>query len=244
MPLTRPAPVIALLFGLLAHSAVAQYNPDGSSRIYNNDFQFGLGLHTLGTTLGAKLTRNKTYYVKKQYEVDFVASMKHDREFKYRNTGARSFVFGKQFSMGVLRAMYGRQRILADYINSMSVRVNFHYSAGINLGLLKPIYYLVSDPVDNKTVEVRFDPDQHFYATQFYGEARWNKGINELEFRPGISGKAALSFEWGSRDHQFKSLETGVMLDFFGQRVPIMAFAQNDFLFVNLYAVLMIGNRW
>jgi len=238
-------PLFLLLIIVAPLHLWAQYNPDGSSSIYHHDFELGFGLHTRGSVLSTKFTKNITYDVKRQMEVDWVLSMKNFRESIYRNTaGARPFVFGKENELSIIRYTYGRQRIIADYMNSLSVRVNLHYSIGPNLALLKPIYYLVSNAQDNKLEEVRFDPNQHFYADQFAGAAKWSKGLKELEVRPGLTGKMALSFEWGKQDDQFKALETGLMVDLYGQRLPVMAFTTNDYIFINLYATLSIGNRW
>lgn len=223
----------------------AQVNPDGSMTYYNRDFQYGFSLHTRGISINTKYTVNNkdNFDLKRQIDIDWVASMKHYREYTFRNTGARAFVFGKKNSFSILRATYGFQKVIADFENALNVRVSLHYSAGLNTGILKPEYYLVQSP-DNQLIDVKFDENQHFFSGQFYGGSKWSKGLSELSVIPGASGKIAMSFEWGKQDDQFKSLETGVMIDLYGQRIPIMAFAENDFVFINLYAALMIGSRW
>ncbi len=239
---------IIFIFSLLAASTVnqhllAQINGDGSMQSYKHDFEYGLALHTRGYSFNTKYCLNKSFNYKTQFDIDFVASMKHYREFTYRNTGARSFVFGKLNGFGILRATWGQQRVIADYENSMSVRVNLHYGIGPNAGLLKPEYYRISNN-EGGFEDVKFDEQQHFYAGQFYGGSKWTKGLSELAIIPGVSGKLAMSFEWGKQDDQFKALETGIMVDLYGQRIPLMAFAKNDFVFINLYAAFMIGSRW
>lgn len=234
---------ITLLFVTLVSCAFAQINGDGSSSIYQKDFQYGFSAHTSGFGFHTKYTKNKTYDVKKQYDIDWVASVKHKKETVIRNNGTRGFVFGKQFEMSILRATYGRQKIIADYDNALSVRVNWHYSMGVNAALLKPIYYRESIG-SGETENTRFDPDRHFFPQQFQGKAKWTEGFNEMQFRPGITGKMALSFEWGKQDDQFKALETGLMVDLYAQRIPVMAFTQNNYAFINIYAAIMIGNRW
>lgn len=235
---------IVLIAALVIPSlAEAQFNQDGSVTIYKRDFQYGASLHTRGFSINTRYTKDIIYGKKKQWEFDFVTSMKHPQEYKERSGTRKPFVFGKLNSMSVLRASYGRQRVLADYINSLSVRVNLHYSLGVNVGLLKPIYYFEVNAEDPNE-PVKFNSNKHFYATDFEGAAPWSKGLNEVGFRPGLSGKLALSFEWGKQDDRFKSLETGIMADVYGQRLPIMAFTDNDFAYINIYAALMIGNRW
>lgn len=228
---------------LLPSMADAQFNQDGSVTIYKRDFQYGASIHTRGFSINTRYTKDIIYGKKKQWDFDFVTSMKHAQEYKERSGTQKPFVFGKMNSMAVLRSTYGRQIVLADYINSLSVRVNLHYSIGVNVAMLKPIYYLEINPeIPNEPVI--FNSNKHFYSTDFEGAAPWAKGVNETSFRPGVSGKLALSFEWGKQDDRFKSLETGLMFDLYGQRLPIMAFTENDFAYINIYAAVMIGNRW
>lgn len=238
-----PLLLILMASFLFPSLASAQFNQDGSVTIYKRDFQYGASLLTRGVSINTRYTKDIIYGKKKQWDFDFVASMKHAQEYKERSGTQKPFVFGKLNSMAVLRATYGRQRVLADYINSLSVRVNVHYSMGLNVAMLKPIYYLEVNPeVPNEPV--RFDSNKHFYSTDFEGAAPWSRGVNETGFRPGLSGKLALSFEWGKQDDRFKSLETGIVADVYGQRLPIMAFTENNFAYINIYAALMIGNRW
>ncbi|MFY0671890.1 MAG: hypothetical protein JXQ87_00715 [Bacteroidia bacterium] len=232
-----------ILMAFVANIAKAQVNPDGSMTYYKRDFQYGFGLHTRGFTLNTKYTIDKNYEIKRQFDIDWVGSMQHYREYTFRNTGARSFVFGKKNGFSILRGTFGQQRVIADFENSLNVRVSLHYGVGLNAGILKPEYYLVSN-ADGALEEVQFDENQHFFAGQFYGGAKWTKGLSELKVIPGATGKLAMSFEWGKQDDQFKSLETGVMVDLYSQRIPIMAFVENDYVFINLYAALMIGSRW
>jgi hypothetical protein len=236
----------ALSLALLVFAGLttqAQVNPDGSMTYYKRDFQYGFAMHTRGFSINTKYTLDKGYENKRQFDIDWVGSMKHYREYTFRNTGARAFVFGKKNGFSILRATFGQQRVIADFENSLNVRVSLHYGAGLNAGILKPEYYLVSN-ADGALDEVKFDENQHFFAGQFYGGAKWYKGLNELKVIPGATAKLAMSFEWGKQDDQFKSLETGVMVDLYSQRIPIMAFVENDFVFINLYAALMIGSRW
>lgn len=240
--------IIFRLFILLLLAApikvFSQINPDGTSAAYKHDFEYGFALHTHGFVLSTRYTKHKNYIRGRQYEFEWVGAMQNFREYTYRNTGARAFKFGKENELSIFRVTYGGQKIIADFESAMSIRVNLHYSAGPNVAFLKPIYYLVTDQSNNKMEEVKFDPTQHFYPNQFIGAAKWTKGLSELQVRPGITGKVALSFQWGRQDNQFKALETGLMVDLYGQRLPVMAFTQNNYVFINLYAAFLIGNRW
>ena len=153
-------------------------------------------------------------------------------------------MFGKKNEISILRATYGRQHIIADFEQIRSVKINLHYSIGPNVALIKPIYYLAYDPLGDKQDEVKFNENQHFSAGQFLGAARWTKGLDEIKLDPGLSAKTSLSFDWGKEDNKYKSLEVGMMLDLYRKPLPIMAFAKNQSVLFNLYAVFMFGKRW
>lgn len=237
--------LILLLFPALVYS---QVNQDGTSFLYKKDFQYGFAIHTQGFAITTKYTKNKNYFTKKQYDFDWVLSMRHATEATTPGNDPqndRPFVFGKLNEMSVLRALYGRQKIIADFHNTISVRVNFHYGLGLNLALLKPVYLNVFK--NNGTFETeqkRFEPEKYTNPAMISGSASKYLGINEMSFKPGISSKIALSFEWGRQDDKFKSLEVGCMADIFTEEIPIMAFTKNKQFYINLYAAFSFGNRW
>lgn len=231
--------LLTIIFISLPALTLGQVNNDGSSAIYKKHFQYGAALHSRGLVLSTKYNVNKTYDVRKQLDIDYVAVMKHFREFTFRQTNSRPFVYGKMNELSILKATYGSQRIIADFINALSVRVNLQYGIGPCFGFVKPVYY-----IDNDEQTVKFDPQKHSSIFDLQGKARWTEGLSELKIRPGISGKISLSFEWGKQDDRFRAFEAGMMLDVFSGRIPIMAFVDNDFAYLNLYAAFFIGNRW
>lgn len=232
--------VLCMLMGSVQNSFAQR---DESGMIYDKCFLYGIAFQTSGFGFHTRYTSNKTFDIRKQFDIDWVASMKHPREITIRETGVRSYVFGKLNEFSILRATYGRQRILADYQRNIDVRVNVHYSIGPNIGILKPVYLdIFQDAFDEFEAEA-YDPEKHSQA-DIRGGSRWNEGMGDLKFRMGTSAKLGLSFEWNRQNEKFKALETGIMVDIYHQRVPIMAFVENDFAYVNFYVAILFGNQW
>ena len=221
-------------------------NQDGRSRIFKKNFAYGAGAHTSGYVLSGKYTKTKTFDNKRLYDFDWVVSMQHFREQRISNTGAKSYVYGKLNELSILRFTYGREKIIADFIQPMGVRVNWTYSIGPNIALLKPVFLevYVDDGEYSTTRIERFDPVKHEYRADIKGGTVWTEGLGQMQFRPGITAKLALNYEWGKTDDRYKMLETGLMVDLYPTELPVMAYVPNDFVFINLYASLMIGRRW
>src|SRR5690606_580256 len=82
--------------------------------------------------------------------------------------------------------------------------------------------------------------------SDIYGSSGFRKGLADLGIIPGIQGKLGLFFSLGASDEYIKSIETGLMADFFLRKVPIMVETEevrNKPYFINLYVNLQFGKR-
>ena len=138
------------------------------------------------------------------------------------------------------------------------VAIALSYSGGVSLGLLKPYYldlFRFSDPpsIDFFISSEKYsEENRELFLTQnrIYGSSGFARGLGEIRFRPGGHAKFGVNFDWGAFDQFAKSLEAGVMVDFFFQKVPIMVEdpefvpnTENRFLFVNFFVNLQLGKR-
>ena len=113
--------------------------------------------------------------------------------------------------------------------------------------MAKPIYLYILYPTafegEYELIMEKYDPEKH-YVDNIYGRAPFTKGISELKPIPGAYVKAGLSFEYGNFINNIRCLETGVTLDVYGKKIPIMAFADNSNYFLNFYVNWVFGKRW
>jgi hypothetical protein len=79
-----------------------------------------------------------------------------------------------------------------------------------------------------------------------FGGAPGNPGWSELRIVPGIQAKLGLFFSLGAFEEYAKSLEIGLMGDFYIRKIPIMveteAISAKPY-FINFYATLEFGKR-
>lgn len=213
--------------------------------IYAKHLHYGAILHTHGWGIQARHIKNITFDKRRILDFTYSLTLKHPREQVVigQQQGSRPYIFGKLNQVGVMRFHYGRQKILADFTNPLSIRVNLNYMVGPGLALIKPVYLQVQ--FDDNILTEQFDADRHQDPNNILGSAGWSKGVSEMNILPGVSGKLALSFEWGKQEDRYRSFEVGAMVDIFPSNLPIMAYTSNQSLFVNVFASFSPwGKRW
>ncbi len=181
-----------------------------------------------------------------------IVSMKHPKEVKSFNPyyeDSRGYFYGKINSLMVVRPTYGRKWQITDKIRRSGVELNFIWSIGPSLGLLKPVYLQIGTPdripYENIIVE-KYDPARHD-VQNIYGRATYFRGINEMKIYPGAFGRVALDFEYSGNVTGVKGIEVGATIDAYPRVLPIMAElegVENKQFFFEFYLALQFGKKY
>ncbi|MCP9237260.1 hypothetical protein [Lewinella sp. JB7] len=229
--------------------------------IYNHELTFNVALATprnffFGVRSGKLITYDKTRY----WTLTF-GDIRHSRERRENpdrvnvvsNRVSRAYVFGKQNQLYALRLGFGKKRFLSEKARERGVAIGYSYEFGPSLGLLKP-YYLEIERNDAAPIDVRYTGDNLDVfinnQTNIFGASAWTVGLDEIGFRPGAHVKFATHFGFGAYDETAKSLEAGVMADYFFGNTDIMVESDltpgvsNSPLFLSLFLNFQIGKRW
>ncbi len=245
--------MLALSFSSIKTSAQSE-DPEGPTIIYNQQILGGIHLHTNGYGLHFTLGKYRNASKILLYSVDFLY-MKHDKEVRSYNPAyqdSKSYVYGKMNSMFALRAGIGRKHISTVKLRKSGVQVSYLYSIGPVLGFAKPVYLEISniDEASSSLSTERYDPELHFFD-DIYGRAPFVYGLTEISLYPGGFAKFAFNFEYSNTKNRLKGLETGVVLDAYLKRVPIMAESigglegvKNKQIFFNFYINLFLGKKY
>lgn len=236
------------------HSVFAQENAinEFASIRYDNTFTYGAFIHNNGWGLNTQYLINRGVNKNFTFSLDML-TLKHPKETKVLNpvySDARPYVFGKLNSAYVIRPGFGNQFIIADKENPLGVRVNIDFLLGASLAFLKPNYLEIRyiDPVTGKESirEEKYDPTNptHINQSNIKGGAGFSQGFNELSPMFGGYAKLSFCFEWDDYETDFKSIETGLMIDAYPEALPIFAIIDNKNFFVNLFFKFNIGRRW
>ncbi len=226
--------------------------------VYDKEFTLDVRLHTNGFALAANFGRLKTYYRTRfyQFEIGELRHPKEEREsFDYPNSNGRSsksFFFGKQNSLYVIRGGLGEKRYFSEKAKEKGLAVGISYLLGPSIGLLKP-YYLDFWGTDGLIFSAKYseeNADLFLDNSRIFGSSGFSKGLGEIAVLPGIHGKAGVHLDWGAFDEFVKALEIGIMFDVYFKKVPLMVDnseiqnAENRPFFINLYLNLQLGKRW
>ena len=165
---------------------------------FRSEWYGGLIIHTNGWGGNLTKTKFKTYKKSTLFNLDIV-NIKHPKEFsiRYENQQddfGRSFKYGKVNSLYNIRLGYGKKHALFEKMRIKGVDIFYTWSAGANLGLVKPIYLeILNSNGGQTTTSEKYDPSIH-NSQNIFGSAKYFKGFGELNIEPGGHFKTGFNF--------------------------------------------------
>ncbi len=217
--------------------------------LYRKEAVGGIIVHTNGWGGSFRYGIQKTYTQKLSFGFDLV-SMRHPKEIKVYNPNfddGKGYYYGKLNSVLVARPSIGYRRVLFQKKREQGVEVGFNVAVGPSLALARPVYlqvlYPTNDPFSFAITDEKYDPDKHF-AENIYGRSRGLRGFGETKIHPGGFVKFGFHFEYSSDEERIRAIETGMVLDVYPQKVPIMATEDNRFYFLTLYVNIIFGRKY
>lgn len=243
--------ILASFFLLvIGNSAFAQDQFEDEAKIvYKQQVMGGLNVHTSGWGINLAFLKNKTAFKARVIQFQFVG-MKSHKEVKSYNPyyeDARSYFYGKENNFYVFRPTWGYRKVLYDKLRRNGVEVSYVWSLGPSIGIAKPVYLEIGQPslpYDYVVVE-RYNVNEHFQEN-IYGRASGLNGFSEIRFHPGLHGRFAFMFEYSPKKTGVTALETGLSVDVYGKKIPIMALedSENRWIFVNFYVSILFGKKF
>jgi len=235
----------AILLSGILYAQLPASNETGVLLKYESSF-YGQ-IHTRGWGFGYRTGYNMSAAKKRMFDFSFY-TLKHPKEIKMSNSllfaDAKSYVYGKMNSFMLLQASVGTQKILNEKPYWGGIEIRRFFSFGLTAGFAKPVYLYIFDVSGTflSTTLEKYNPEEHFYDNIF-GRGPFLKGFGELKVYPGINMKAGFNFEHGVEKGNIKALETGIMVNAFLKKIPIMSFTNNFQIFCTLYLSYHFGNR-
>lgn len=208
----------------------------------------GLVLHTNGW--GGNLTygKFKTYKTYTLFSLDLV-NIKNPKEYRIRyqvspTSFTSSFKYGKINSLYNVRLAYGKQRMIYEKEREKGVEIYFVWKAGLNLGIVKPIFLeIVGERGSVATSQERYNPDIH-NESNIFGRASFGTGLGQSKLELGGNLNTGFKFEIANDRERIFAIETGLQIDVFPTRVPILAYTEEELLFYNFYINILFGKKY
>jgi hypothetical protein len=200
---------------------VNSQNPEVKEEALRNEVTIGFNANTNGALLGGVNARFTYLLAPKKFnlfELELV-NVKHEKEERFSSTTSSSFIPGKLSYLLALRPSFGNEKTLFDKYPENGIRLNFTYSAGPTIGIVKP--YMVKYPkfVDGEEVVVveAYDPNLHSIGL-IKGDDGILSGMNLAKLNLGIHGRSSLNFEYGPYENVKLGVETGVTFEAYSKK--------------------------
>jgi hypothetical protein len=177
-----------------------------------------------------------------------VKQIKEKQVLNQRMVNTTPYIYGKVNRLYAFRPMLGLSKDLAEKQNKNSVGINAFALLGPTLGFLKPNYVNIEyfDPTNPNVVfakSVRYNPEIYRFD-QITGYSPFAHRINETKIIGGLSFKLGTEFNWGYYSSDYKSIEVGVLIDWFPSRPELLHFVQNKIVYSSFYVSFALGKNY
>lgn len=211
--------------------------------IFNKQSAFGIKLNTDGYGLSYEIARFKSDRVATIFQLE-INEKKHKKEKRttlLNGFNFNSVIFGKLNNFYQVKLGVGQQRIIGGKGNKNGVAVMAAYSGGFTLGLQKPYYVDVIDQSQQRYRKTYPAITDSGYIEQ--GASGFTVGWNKVQPKYGVTGKAALRFDYGRFNETVSAIEVGLNAEYYFTKVAQMAYNPEKNFFFNAYISLLLGRR-
>jgi hypothetical protein len=216
--------------------------------VYRKQSIFGAQLRTNGYGGFYELGKMKTNRKTNIYRLD-ITEIKNHKEEKIPAGGVifgNPFIYGKVNNFYQVTLGFGQQYILGQKGNKNGVAVSLIYNGGLAIGLLRPYYIEIQDPVTSENRFVKYDsPDSLLFLDEasIIGGGGLSKGWGEMKVKPGVFGKVAMRFDYGRFNEVVSGLELGLSADLYSSKIPILLYQKERRFFYQAYLAVLFGRR-
>ena len=182
-----------------------------------------------------------------------IGERKHPKEARSAISGIFSnnnfFIYGKINSFFYAKLGVAQSLLIGGKGRRNGVAVSTIYGGGLSLGLLKPVYLNVRDPLSQQEEQIKYKNDNSRNDSLFLTPSTIVnslgifKGFGEVKVKPGLFVKTGLRFDYGHYNETVSAVEVGINAEYYISKMPIMALTKEKSFFINLYAAVEFGKR-
>ena len=201
------------------------------------------------------------------YFVDFME--KQITTYPFTSSSVQStYYYGKLNDMFGVRLSYGLRKALSEKTENDEVQVSYTIAGGVTLGILKPYFLDISYgkivqvnvnqysyDETNEVAESFSKTNANIFLSQqivavgsdryayIKGTSSFSEGFAHLQLIPGLHGRFAFNFDWGTKDEIVKQMEVGIMVDVYNKAIPLYINNYNSQFNFSLFYSVGIGRR-
>lgn len=230
----------------------------GLDSAYKHELELGGKLNTDGWSGSIYYLKQSSKTENTLWQLSF-SEIKHEKQIKqqYGNNypklgNASPYLFGKINNLYTLQLGLGKEQLLLPTVIEGNMSINFRYSAGLSIAMLKP-YYLKLVYVDYTPTEVDHIQEEKYSNTNsdkftnsgyILGASKWSRGLDEIQYIPGAFAEIAMTIEPTKNKIFIQTISIGANGAFYAKSLPIMADQQSYPWQASLFIGLSIGKKW
>lgn len=214
---------------------------------YENEFTVGINTNSNGGIVSGFNFKYSHKNAEKSwllYSLELV-NVRQKKEIKLSSVNSSSFFPGKTNYLFSIRPSFGKEINLFQKYPEDGVRLNFTYSGGPTIGLLKP-YFVDYDFITNGntiTRTVAYDPTIHT-VDRIKGDAGIFHKLNEAKPKIGAHVRSSLNFEYGPFPDMMIGVEAGTTLEVFASEIILSQNNVNRQFYPAFFFQLYYGYRF
>jgi hypothetical protein len=218
--------------------------------MYLKHIQFGANANTF--RMGGVQFRygwHKTGSVFNHFESE-LSRIKHPKEIRRSGFTEQpsQYSYGRMNMVFFWRNGFGQTINITERPYKNALGLNFVYTVGASMAILKPVYIDVFYPYTDGSpngylVSEKYDPEKHQDIFRIYGNSSIFAGLGEAKAQIGGYGRGGLQVEWGQYPDETRSLEAGITVDAFLNGLPMMAKQPYDNRFIGFYLAFNWGYK-
>lgn len=236
--------ICGLLFIVLDLFSQGELNQE-TKIFYRNESTLSIQISSNG--IASNYLYSKDINAKNKRDFKFqVILLKDPKELQLSNiyyANNKTFVFGKLNSFFAAEFLVGNQKEIFTKRDVGSVSIRYFYHGGASLGVIKPVYYQVVEtfsPDYSILYTQKFDDNIHGPEDIFSRESFFY-GLKEISLNPGICGEFGFNFEFSKKDRSINSVDIGISLEAYLQKIPLMANENHQQIYLSLFASYRFG---
>jgi len=211
---------------------------------YKKSFVFGAKLTTDGYGIFFELGRAKSVKKSMLYQLE-ISERKHSKEEKVSSYYSNSipYTYGKENFFYPVKLGIQQQILLGNKSNKNGVSITGNYGGGISAGLLRPYYVQAQQANGINYIKYNSPDSSDFLNNQIYGGPTFGKGWSDMTVVPGIYGKAAVRFDYGSYNEVISAIEVGLTGELYSKKIPQLVYNKEKQFFFGGYVAILFGKR-
>lgn len=231
--------------GFVLLTLTASQAQDNGNYEYTREYIWGINKNTNSGLIGGvvlKYSQAMNEKVFRTYGMEII-NVKHPKEYRYISQFGNPFIWAKGNYLYAVRLQYGRDYLMFRKAPQQGVQINATWAAGPTLGIVAPYYIKYATGPNTFKVEP-FDPARHSFGGVL-GTGRLFQGIGQSSIKPGLNGKVAINFEFGTFKSNVTGFEIGVLAEAFPTEIVIIPApaATNKSFFTSAFITLYYGAR-